>query len=90
LQLIAAYEPQPRGYYAGPIGWWDEHGDGEFAVAIRSGVVIEDTAYVYGGAGIVRGSDPALEYAETATKMRTLLEALAIEPDSPHATEAQQ
>ena len=78
LQLIADFEPQPRGYYAGPIGWWDEHGDGEFAVAIRSAVVAGDTAYVYGGAGIVRGSDPQLEYAETATKMRTLLDALAV------------
>ena len=43
--LIADCEPQPRGYYAGPIGWWDEHGDGEFAVAIRSAVVAGDTAY---------------------------------------------
>jgi isochorismate synthase len=78
LQLIADYEPQPRGYYAGPVGWWDEQGDGEFAVAIRSGVITADTAYVYAGAGIVRGSDAALEYAETAAKMRTLLDALGI------------
>ena len=80
LQLIARYEPQPRGYYAGPVGWWDEHGDGEFAVAIRSGVLIDRTAYVYAGAGIVRGSDPELEYAETAAKMRTLLDALGVPP----------
>ncbi len=83
LQLIAAHEPQPRGYYAGPLGWYDEHGDGEFAVAIRSGVLLGDTAYVYGGAGIVRGSEPALEYAETATKMRTLLDALGVPRDLP-------
>lgn len=78
LQLIAELEPQPRGYYAGPLGFYDEHGDGEFAVAIRSGVVIGNTAYVYGGAGIVQGSDPALEYAETAAKMRTFLSALGV------------
>ncbi len=83
LQLIADHEPQPRGYYAGPVGWWDEHGDGEFAVAIRSGVVSADTAYVYAGAGIVRGSEPALEYAETAAKMRTLLEALGCPTTDP-------
>ena len=76
-----AHEPQPRGYYAGPLGWYDEHGDGEFAVAIRSGVLLGDTAYVYGGAGIVRGSEPALEYAETATKMRTMLDALGVPRD---------
>lgn len=86
LQLIAAHEPQPRGYYAGPLGWYDEHGDGEFAVAIRSGVLLGNTAYVYGGAGIVRGSDPALEYAETATKMRTLLDALGVPRDLPDST----
>lgn len=88
LQLIAALEPQPRGYYAGPIGWYDEHGDGEFAVAIRSGVVTGDTAYVYGGAGIVRGSEPAAEYAETAAKMRTLLYALGVPPDFTELAEA--
>lgn len=82
LQLIAELEPQPRGYYAGPLGFYDEHGDGEFAVAIRSGVVIGNTAYVYGGAGIVQGSDPALEYAETAAKMRTFLSALGV-PSEP-------
>lgn len=87
LQLIAALEPQPRGYYAGPLGVYDEHGDGEFAVAIRSGVILGDTAYVYGGAGIVRGSDPVLEYAETATKMRTLLSALGLAPEQMDAIE---
>jgi menaquinone-specific isochorismate synthase len=80
LQLIAAHEPQARGHYAGPVGWYDEHGDGEFAVAIRSGVLIADTAFIYGGAGIVRGSDPGREYAETAAKMRPLLDALAVPP----------
>lgn len=83
LQLIAELEPQPRGYYAGPLGWYDEHGDGEFAVAIRSGVLMGSTAYVYGGAGIVKGSDPALEYAETAAKMRTLLSALGVTQELP-------
>ena len=89
LELIAAHEPQPCGYYAGPIGWYDEHGDGEFAVAIRSGVILGDTAYVYGGAGIVRGSEPALEYAETATKMRTLLDALGVPRELPDLVEGQ-
>lgn len=88
LELIAELEPQPRGYYAGPLGFYDENGDGEFAVAIRSGVIIGDTAYVYGGAGIVQGSDPALEYAETAAKMRTLLSALGVPKEMSEATES--
>lgn len=76
LDWIAAREPAPRGWYAGPIGWFDAAGDGELAVAIRSGLLAGDTAYVYAGAGIVDGSDADAEYAETGLKQRPLLDVL--------------
>lgn len=75
-RIIAAHEPQGRGWFAGPIGWIDGHGDGTFAVALRAGVLLDRRAYLYAGAGIVRGSDPASEYQETALKQRALLRAL--------------
>lgn len=75
-RIIADHEPQGRGWFAGPIGWIDGSGDGTFAVALRAGVLLDRRAYLYAGAGIVRGSDPASEYQETALKQRALLRAL--------------
>lgn len=80
LRWIAAHEPQPRGWYAAPVGWFDGHGDGEFAVAIRSGLLAGTRAYLYAGAGIVRDSDPEAEFEETRLKLRTVLDALGVEP----------
>lgn len=74
---ITAHEPVPRGWYAGPVGWFDEHGDGELTVALRSAVLRGRAAHLYAGAGIVRGSDPDDELAETGLKLRTMLAALA-------------
>ena len=76
LAWIAAHEPAPRGWYAGPVGWFDPAGDGEFVVALRSGVIAGARAMIYAGAGIVAGSDPERELAETALKQRTILRAL--------------
>jgi isochorismate synthase len=78
LAFIAAHEP-PRGWYAAPFGWFDRDGDGEFAVALRSGVVRGAHAHVYAGSGIVAGSDPDAELAETRLKLRTMLVALGAE-----------
>lgn len=80
LRWIAAREPRPRGWYAAPVGWFDRHGDGEFAVAIRSGLLAGTRAYLYAGAGIVRDSDPDAEFEETRIKLRTVLDALGVEP----------
>jgi menaquinone-specific isochorismate synthase len=80
LRWIATHEPQPRGWYAAPVGWFDGHGDGEFAVAIRSGLLAGTRAYLYAGAGIVRDSDPEAEFEETRLKLRTVLDALGVEP----------
>ncbi|MCP4445921.1 MAG: isochorismate synthase [Myxococcales bacterium] len=67
-----------RGWYAGPVGWFDAEGDGHFAVAIRSALFTGSEALVYAGAGIVADSDPALEYQETGLKQRAILDALGI------------
>ena len=75
MQWIAALE-DTRGWYGAPFGWVDDRGDGEFVVALRSGVVQGNRVYVYAGAGIMGDSDPAAEYAETELKMRALLGAL--------------
>ena len=75
LEWIAAGEA-PRGWYAGAVGWFDRDGDGELAVALRSGLVCGDRAWVWAGAGIVAESDPDAEYAETGDKQRAFLDAL--------------
>lgn len=73
---IAAHEPEPRGWYSAPFGWFDASGDGAFVVALRSGLLRGDRAFVYAGAGIMEDSDPLSEYEETALKMQALLGAL--------------
>ncbi|MDI3282038.1 isochorismate synthase [Polyangium sp. 15x6] len=75
---IATHEPDARGWYTGAVGWFDAAGDGDFAVAIRAGLVSEDEAWLYAGAGIVEGSDPPAEYAETRAKQAPMLAALGI------------
>jgi isochorismate synthase EntC len=80
LGLIRALEPRSRGWYAGPIGWVDASGDGDFAVGIRSAFVRGRRALVYAGAGIVEGSVAELEWEECATKMRFVEDALGTWP----------
>lgn len=76
MARIVAQEPAPRGYYAGPIGWFDQDGDGDFSVALRSAVLRGRHAFIYAGAGLVDGSEAESEYAETAVKQRAVLDAL--------------
>jgi menaquinone-specific isochorismate synthase len=78
LEWIASHERDERGWYAGPIGWFDLAGDGEMAVALRSGVLESKRAHLYVGAGIVEDSAPEAELAETRWKLETLLSALGI------------
>lgn len=73
---IAAHEHAPRGWYSGPVGWFDADGDGSFVVALRSGVLQGNRAWVYAGAGIVQESEPRAEYEETELKMGALLGAI--------------
>lgn len=76
LECIRRSEEFDRGWYAGPIGWVDEKGSGELHVALRCGLLLPGRALLYAGAGLVDGSDPALEAAETRLKLRALREAL--------------
>jgi menaquinone-specific isochorismate synthase len=78
LELIRELEDHDRGRYAGPVGWLDRSGDGEFAIALRCGMIEGDTATLYTGAGIVEGSDPRLEFEETRLKLRPMLGALGL------------
>lgn len=80
IDWIAAHEPSPRGWYAGAVGWFDAAGDGAFSVAIRSAALTRHEAWLYAGAGIVEGSDPTAEYAETRVKQTPMLAALGLLP----------
>jgi isochorismate synthase len=70
---IDELEGMDRGWYAGPVGWVDSAEDGEFCVALRSGLIRDRTAHLYSGAGIVADSDPAAELAETELKLAAML-----------------
>jgi menaquinone-specific isochorismate synthase len=70
--LIHALEGRPRGWYAGLVGWVGAD-EAEFAVAIRSGIVRGNRMTAFGGAGIVRGSQPDAEWDETARKAASFI-----------------
>ena len=76
LAAIADLESFDRGRYAGPVGWIDASGDGDWAIALRCAELRGDRAISYAGAGIVAGSDPVGEVAETERKFRAFLDAL--------------
>ena len=76
LALLAALEPTGRDRYAGPVGWMDARGDGAFVVGIRGATIDGHRAVLHAGAGIVAGSDPACEAAETTLKLRATIDAL--------------
>ncbi len=76
---IAELETFDRGLFAGFVGWMDAAGDGEWAVSLRCALCEPHQATLYAGAGIVPGSVPAAETAETQTKFRTMLNALGLE-----------
>jgi len=73
LEAIAAVEGIDRGWYAGGIGWADADGDGEVAVTLRGALLRGGEGVLYAGAGIVAGSDPAAEAAETDLKLGATL-----------------
>ncbi len=78
LAWLAAHEDLDRGAYAGPVGWVDAAGDGVFHVALRSALLVGDRALAYAGAGLVCGSSPADEWAETEHKLRAIRSALCV------------
>jgi menaquinone-specific isochorismate synthase len=75
-QMISELEPLPRGLYAGLIGWITAD-EAEFAVMIRSGLIQENTAHLFAGAGIVADSDPDAEYDECEWKMEPMRRAVS-------------
>ncbi|MGE2836452.1 isochorismate synthase [Mycobacterium sp. SMC-4] len=78
--LIAEVEGD-RGFYAGAVGWCDQRGDGRWVVSIRGAQLSADrrAALAHAGGGIVAGSDPDEEVAETTTKFKTILSALGVQ-----------
>jgi menaquinone-specific isochorismate synthase len=76
LAYIAEVEKLDRGRYAGPVGWVDTNGDGEWAVGIRSAEVDGSRARLFAGVGIVAESDPDAELLETQLKLQALLAAV--------------
>ena len=77
LEFLDEEEPFERGWYAGPVGWFDLDGNGVFVPALRCAVVQNLRWRLFAGAGIVAGSDPGLEWDETSIKFEPMLRALA-------------
>lgn len=76
--VIAELEGMNRGRYAGPVGWFDQRGDGEFGIALRCATIDHEAQTVrsFAGCGIVSGSIPELELAESAAKLAPVRDAL--------------
>lgn len=76
MRVIAEIEGMDRGRYAGPVGWMDASGDGEWGIALRSGDLRGATVRLFAGCGIVADSDPAAELAEAQAKFVPVRNAL--------------
>ena len=76
MAFLEREEPFERGWYAGPVGWFDAEGNGVFCPALRMGVSKDSGWRLFAGAGIVEGSVPALEWEETSIKFEPMLDAL--------------
>ncbi len=74
--LIAEIEQMDRGRYAGPVGWMDASGDGEWGIALRSAQLTGNTVRLFAGCGIVADSDPEAELAEAQAKFVPVRDAL--------------
>jgi menaquinone-specific isochorismate synthase len=77
LEFLREEEPFERGWYAGPVGFFDAGGNGVFVPALRSAVARGESWRLFAGAGIVAASDPALEWEETGIKFEPVLRALS-------------
>ena len=76
MDLIRELESMDRGRYAGPVGWIDARGDGEWGIALRCAEIDGTRARLFAGCGIVADSDPDAELAEARTKFRAMQDAL--------------
>ena len=77
MEIIESLEPTRRALYAGTVGYLDAGGDMDMAIAIRTAVLHEGTAYVQAGAGLVADSDPQTEHEECRNKAAAVLRAVA-------------
>ncbi len=78
LDVQQQLEPFVRGWYASPMGWFNDRGEGEFTVGIRAARQTGDELSLYAGAGLVRGSDPAREWEEVELKYHSLLSSFGL------------
>ena len=76
IKVIRELEGMNRAGYAGPVGWIDAHGDGEWGIALRSGIIQGRRARLFAGGGIMANSNPAAELAEAQAKFRVMQYAL--------------
>jgi menaquinone-specific isochorismate synthase len=76
VEVIRELESMDRARYAGPVGWMDAHGNGEWGIGLRSAQLDGNQARLFAGGGIVAASDPAAELAETRAKLRPMRSAL--------------
>ncbi|MBZ5735670.1 isochorismate synthase [Nocardioides sp. TRM66260-LWL] len=83
VALIEELERMDRGRYAGPVGWIDASGDGEWGLALRSGLVEGDAVRLFAGCGIVGASDPEAELAETQSKFVPVRDAITSGASTP-------
>ena len=84
MEIIDELEPVTRGPYTGALGYLGFNRESQLAIAIRTAVCREGTAYFHAGAGIVADSVPEAEYEETLAKARGFFEALKL--NQPHFT----
>ena len=87
MDLISRFEEMDRGRYAGPVGWVDGYGNGQFGIALRCGQLEErNRIRLFAGAGIMPDSDPESERRETDAKFAPMRRALGVEwsPDTSH------
>ncbi len=77
LELISDLEPEPRGHYAGPVGYVDARGDGSWMLGIRAVTIDGPDARLVAGVGVVQGSQPRTERVETVLKFTAVFDALA-------------
>ena len=78
LRWISESEAEPRGIYAGAVGYVDERGRADLAIAIRSAFQYGRTVHLNAGAGIVAESKPDFEYIESVNKMNTMLSQIVL------------
>lgn len=79
MMCLREIESYNRGFFGGAVGYVNGNGDGEFAVAIRSGVFDGERGWIYAGCGVVEGSDPRSEFNEIDLKLKTILGAFNAE-----------